>query len=171
MCLAGHLHEESILHSSFHSNKFVHANLDDWGKFIGFKWPNIFVAEMQCCICIIIKMSLTSLDVDGYRSLSYCPFMTHYIPYANLRFQTILIGPKNIHSFWKFSRSMLNFILKMGEAKKGISTIFYGRQSPILMMHQADLLLKVVKWLLLKEAVKVFRFNPVLQQQQLARQV
>ncbi len=72
--IAGSFNRELISQLTFHSNKYACGKEDDSkGVFVGYKCTNVSIAEMYQFIRILLKMSLISLDVNGFKSLWYLP--------------------------------------------------------------------------------------------------
>ncbi len=72
--VAGCFSRELISHLMFHSNQYACGKLDHVnGTFIGYEWTKITVSEFHQFLGNLLKMSLISLDIDGFKSLWYPP--------------------------------------------------------------------------------------------------
>ncbi len=71
--IARGLDQDLISNLTFNSNQYARGKLTTTGNFGGSVWKNILVKEMYRFLGILLKMSLVSGDVEGYKSLWYPP--------------------------------------------------------------------------------------------------
>ncbi len=100
--IAGGLDRDLISNLTFNSNQYARGKLTPTGNFGRMVWVNILVKEMYRFLQSLLKMSLVSGDVEGYKSLWYPPSHINISPTCQIEVKDYPGWTGNYKSFRRF---------------------------------------------------------------------
>ncbi len=118
--VAGGFNRELISYLFFHSNEYACGKLDHInGTFVGYTWTSITLSAMNWFFGILLKMSLLSSYIAGFKSLLYSPNHATICPTRQFKIKDYLSWTQWYTSHSIFDQIHAAFHLESGTSQEG----------------------------------------------------